>query len=321
VSTPDITFYCGLNETNWSHHPVAPGPLACIAPVYGRSKRTKTINTVSVPPDTQVLLDSGAFSDTTDTRLSFEQALFRQVSHAYRFGYVRQVTHLASYDCLIPDKGQPTPASEQAISETVEAARYLTAMRNAIAGIFMHRVGLVLTAQGCNAEQYLACAKQIVPMLTDNDMFGFGGFAATGLFPGKLLPPFKEVVRLVVPYLGSCGINRVHVWGTCYAPALRELLTLCKRYGIALSTDSSGPQRKPYLGQWGYSTWRDNSYKMPPLLESCKAINGKGQRAPTCAPGTRCRGLERARHVALTREWLAEFSQYELNGKSPSCKA
>lgn len=312
---PDILFYCGLNETNWSHHPVAPGEFACVAPVYGRSKRTKTTNTVSVPPGTKIILDSGAFSDTTDTRLTFEQALFRQVAHAYRFGYVRQVTHVASYDWLIPEKQggiQIEPSLyDQAMAETVRAAAYLASMRQATQGIFMHPVSLILTAQGTNAKQYLACAKQIVPYLSPNDMFGIGGFAATGLFPGKLLQPFKEVVRLVVPYLGSQGVKRVHVWGSCYAPALRELLLACKKYSIAISTDSSGAQRKPILGQWGYSGWRDNLYKMPPILESCRAVNDKGYKVPTCAPGTRCRGLERARHVEMTRAWLASFSKRE----------
>ncbi len=64
----------------------------------------------------------------------------------------------------------------------------------------MHPVGLVLTAQGVDAEQYLDCARQIVPMMGEGDIFGLGGFVATGLFPGTMLPPFKEIVRTVVPH-------------------------------------------------------------------------------------------------------------------------
>ncbi len=36
-----VTFYCGINETKWNHHPTAPGEFACIAPVYGKTTRTK----------------------------------------------------------------------------------------------------------------------------------------------------------------------------------------------------------------------------------------------------------------------------------------
>lgn len=277
------------------------------------------MNSVAVPSSTQVILDSGAFSDTTSTRLTFEQALFRQVTHAYRFGYVRQVSHIASYDRLIDEKrliGQPTTHwtdadAERAMAETIEASVYVTNLRNTVSGIFLHPVGMILTAQGIDAEQYLRCAAAIAPMLSKRDIFGLGGLAATGLFPGVMLPPFREIVRKVVPYLGSCGIKRIHIWGVCLAAALAELLALCKRYGIVLSTDSSGPQRRPILGQWGYASWYDPTYRMPPLLASCKTRDAFGNRAPNCTPGTHCRGQERERHVRLTREWLAQFSERE----------
>ncbi len=41
-----ISFYCGLNERQWNHHPVAPGSLACVAPVYGKTIQGKTCNRV-----------------------------------------------------------------------------------------------------------------------------------------------------------------------------------------------------------------------------------------------------------------------------------
>src|SRR5436305_1522895 len=89
---PDIRFYCGINARSWAHHPVAPGALACIAPMYGARKDTKQLNTVTVPASvSEVLVDSAAFSDKTDERLSFEDALHRQIAHAYRFGYADRV--------------------------------------------------------------------------------------------------------------------------------------------------------------------------------------------------------------------------------------
>jgi hypothetical protein len=58
---PDIEFYCGINAQWWAHHLVAPGPLACVAPMYGARKDTKQVNTITVPPEVQaVLVDSAA---------------------------------------------------------------------------------------------------------------------------------------------------------------------------------------------------------------------------------------------------------------------
>ncbi len=82
----------------------------------------------------------------------------------------------------------------------------------------------------------------------------------------------------------------MHLWGVCYTPALGELLWLCDEAGIELSTDSSGPQVRPCMGEWGYGSWRNTSYTRP---------------EPTI------RGAERARHVACTRDWLAHFRERE----------
>ena len=139
--------------------------------MYGQTKRRKTTSNVSVPAETEVIVDSGAFSDTTDMRLPFEQALFRQVAHAYRFGYVRRVSHVASYDHLIDEKrlvGHPATRwteaeAERTVTETAAAA-YVTHLRHTLSGVFMHPVGLILTTQSIDAEQYLRCAKAIVPL-------------------------------------------------------------------------------------------------------------------------------------------------------------
>jgi hypothetical protein len=57
-----ILLYCGVNEQQWNHHPVVPGKLACVAPVYGKTVQGKKCNRVKVPLDTEVIQDSGAFS-------------------------------------------------------------------------------------------------------------------------------------------------------------------------------------------------------------------------------------------------------------------
>lgn len=284
-----IHFYCGINEQQWNHHPVSPGPLACVAPVYGKSTRTKRNNRVKVPAGVQVIQDSGAFSDRLDRRLSFEAALDRQIAHAETFNYAHQITYRASYDVLIDEKWEGGTRHKERWSEqdgetaaniTVEAARYLTHHR--------HGLKLILSAQGVTTRQYMDCTKLIIPLMEPGDVFGLGGFCITGMKPKQIMPVFRQVIQEVIPLLGKEGIKQIHIWGVCYAPALGELLWLCDQWNITLSTDSAGASVKPARGQWGYAEWIDRSYQRPPAS---------------------IRGLERARHVEATRIWLRNFRQ------------
>ena len=328
---PDILFYCGLNEKTWNHHAMETGEYVCIAPVSGKTEETKTVNRVYVASDKvkHVLMDSSAFSDKIELsqgtiikndRLSFEDALHRQITHAYQFHYVEQVSHLASYDLLIDETwldGERSKqrwshtAAEYAVRETVNAAAYLTTQRRRLRRVFGHPIGLVLSAQGVEVEQYMQCAAQILPYMEEGDIFGLGGWCITGLLPSIMLPCFKQVMSELIPFLALHGIKRVHVWGVIMPEALAFLLALCAFYGIQPSTDSSGPCRYPILGNWGYGSWRNNAYKVPPILQTCKAVDVHGNKAPTCSPDTRCRGLERCRHVVLTRDYLAHFYERE----------
>lgn len=299
-------FYCGIGEQDWNHHPVAPGPYACISPIYGKRPETRRETRVAIPPGVQVIQDSGAFCDGPGQRLSFEQALARQVRHAEAYSYANQITHRASYDLLIDEKwaddGRRHKArwreeeAEAAVRETVEAARFLA----------RHRAGLalVLSAQGVSARQYLACAEQIVPLLSaDGDIFGLGGWCITGLFKSRMRPVFQETMHLLIPFLGARRVAWVHLWGVVYPAAIGELQYLCDRHGLLLSTDSAGPSLAPVRGEWGFAEWRRKGAPAP-ILESCKAKDARGNKAPTCPPGARCRGLERARHVAATSHYL-----------------
>ncbi len=329
---PDILFYCGLNERTWNHHAMETGEYVCIAPVCGKTEKTKTINRVYAAPDKvkYVLMDSSAFSDKIELspqgtilkndRLSFEDALHRQITHAYQFKYVEQVTHLASYDLLIDETWLDGERSKQrwsrdaaayAVRETVSAAVYLSKQRRRLRKVFGHPIGLVLSAQGVEVEQYMYCAEQIIPYLEEGDIFGLGGWCITGLLPTIMLPCFKQVMSKLIPFLASQGIKRVHVWGVIMPEALAFLYALCRRYGIQPSTDSSGPCRYPILGNWGYGSWRNSAYRVPPILQTCKAVNAYGKKVPVCLPDTRCRGLERCRHVTLTRDYLAHFHERE----------
>lgn len=288
-----IRLYCGIGERAYNHHPVYTGPYACVSPVCGKTERTKKVNSVSVPDGVSVIQDSGAFSDGPKHRLSPEEALERQIAHAEIYSYADQITHRASYDLLIDEKwagGVRQKArwtendAELAVKITVKAATYLAQHRNSM--------GAILSAQGVSARQYLKCTEQIIPLLSDNDIFGLGGWCVIGKFPKQFLPVFQETIHLVIPTLARASVRRVHIWGVCYPKALGELLWLCDQHGIQLSTDSVGPSTRPCFGEWGYGSWRkkQSEYQRPDVEE---------------------RGRHRKIHVYLTRRWLRDFRERE----------
>lgn len=342
---PDIEFYCGLNEKKWNYHPVEPGTHACIAPFTStivKDKKTgepikrvlcKTQVSIDDTKVKHILLDSSAFSDgieldeqgniVSNKRLSFDHALQRQIAHAYEFRYAHLVEAIVSYDLLIDEvwkdgersKDRWSVASaEFAVEETIKAAQYLSSQRRRIDNAFGHHVHLVLSAQGVEAEQYKRCTEAIVKLMKPDDVFGLGGWCITGLRRHEMLPAAAAMLPEVFEVLGRAGVKRVHVFGVIIPALLGFLLHLCSLYGIRLSTDSSGPCREPAEhGRWGYGSWTDPTYKnrSPKTLASCKTLDAHGNKVPSCPPGTHCSGLERARHVAATREYLADFRERE----------
>lgn len=294
-----VRFYCGIAERQWNRHPVAPGKYACIAPVYGRSERTKRTTSVTVPAGVEIIQDSGAFSDGPKSRLSIEAAHERQISHAERYGYRQQITHRASYDLLIDETWQDGKRSKKrwtwqdaqsAVAETIIAAEYAAKHRST--------PGLILSAQGVTAEQYFDCAVRVMDYIEPKtDVLGLGGWCITGIVK-SLLPAFEDTISLVIPEAARRGIRRVHVWGVIFAEALGKLLWMCDQYGIECSTDSVGPSTRPAFGNWGYADWTDLTYQRPPV---------------------EIRGLERARHVEAVRDWLSKL-EYTKYYHSPSFK-
>ncbi len=339
-----IRFYCGLGEKHYNHHPVVTGPYACVSPVSGSA--IKKVNSVAVPAGVLVLQDSGAWSDAClllrgeqrqmrlvkQHRLRLKEALTRQEQHAIDFGYADQIEARASYDVLIDEtwtedasgllsrrkKRWSETEADLAVEETVAAAAYLDHHRNGLP--------CILSAQGVTPQQYLRCIECIMPYVHDSDIVGLGGFCILGRRQ-SLLPAFRETMRLVIPFLKREGVTRVHIWGVCFAEALGELLWLCDhddgghldmQHRIHLSTDSVGPSTRPVkkdkstgYATWGYASWCNNRYPPPPVLASCQVKDTQGNKTPTCTPTTRCRGLERARHVLLTRDWFTNFRERE----------
>lgn len=295
-----IRLYVGINETKWNRHPTAPGKWACVAPVYGKTNRTKTKNSVSIPDATFVLSDSGAFSDGPGSRLSFSDAMRRQLSHAQQYKYIDRLAGFASYDLLIDEKwidGKRTKMrwsesdASQAVDDTVLSAKFLSKNRSYIPA------PLVLSAQGVSVKQYVDCVLRIASLFSDGDILGLGGWCIIGKMR-SLINIFRRIITQVVP-IASQFTSRIHIWGVLWAPAIGELLWICDRHGISLSTDSSGPSVRPTRGVWGYTGWVDKKY----------------QRCPV-----ETRGLDRARHVIATRDWLSRFRSSEFY-RDPSLSA
>lgn len=283
-----IDLYCGICDTVWNKHPVAPGRLACISPVYGASKKTKQENRVSVTEEVEaVIQDSGAFCDGPDDRLSFTAALTRQLYHAEKYNYLDRIEAIASYDLLIDEKwvgGRrykkrwSEVEAESAVDETIAAAKFLTSQQL--------NKKLVLSAQGVTVAQYRRATQAMCDLTRPDDILGLGGWCIAGRKRAQILPAFYLIMENIIP-LASKYFSRVHIWGVVLAEALGPLLWLCDQYGLKLSTDSVGPQLKPAaFGTWGYAEWRNPKYKKAPV---------------------ETRGLDRALHVKKTREWLANF--------------
>lgn len=313
VPREDIRLYCGIGgEVTYNHHPLACGPYACISPVCGRddmATETSRRNVVYVPYDVAVIQDAGPFNDGPRHRLSYSDALERQIRHAKHYKYADQITHRASYDLLIDETWKDhfrhkerwsEEAGKFAVKATVEAAQFLDAHR-------APGIGCIMSAQGVTPGQYVDCAGQVLKYVDPGqDIFGLGGWCILGKQP-SLLPVFRKTIAQVIPLLAQHKVQRVHIWGVCFPEALGELLYMCDQYGLKLSTDSVGPSTRPTKGEWGYGSWRDSSYKKPTVLDSCRTLDASGYKAPTCVLGTRCTGLERARHVQETRDWLSNF--------------
>jgi hypothetical protein len=289
-----IRLYCGCGEEEWNGTPVQVGPFACVSPIYGRSAATKRTTSVNLSLDTTaVIQDSGAFCDGPGQRLTFHDALNRQVQHAEKYRYAERVTHRASYDVLVGEKWTEGSRRSQsrwseadawaACIETIQAAKYLATHREGLYGIF--------SVQGITCAHYLKCAQAVLPYLHPGDMLGMGGWCVLGKFPRQFMPTFRETIHALIPFVAHEGVTWIHLWGCMYAPALGELLYLCDRHEIRVSVDSIGPSLRPILGKWGYWSWTNPRYQRPPAGPEL--------------------GRHRRIHVKASRRWLSQFRDRE----------
>ena len=202
------------------------------------------------------MMDSGAFSDPPEKRLTPEQSLERQLawerSATRLWGAPWQAESLVSYDLLIDEKWTggrrrkerwSVAEADMAVDVTVAAATYLASQRERLSPR-----GLVLAAQGVDGVQYAECVAGVLQHTLPADTIGLGGWCILGRMT-SWLPTFFDAMRRSLPLIAASGITAVHIFGVLWRPALGGLLWLADQYGLAVSTDSSAPILQ--------TTWKD----------------------------------------------------------------
>jgi hypothetical protein len=283
---PPLQFFAGVCDPTWNGWPTLAGPLVCVSPFHGKKASTRRENIVALNPDAQVIVDSGAFSlEYNAMRPTPDDALRYQYDHMDKYGYGEQAIGQSSLDVFIDEMWSPDETGEhcrvkqrwseqdaaEAVEETVKGAQYLSTHRDST-------IPCILNVQGVSPLQYLTCAQRIVPLLHPGDILGLGGWCIVGRSPAQMMPVFRATMQLLIPFLATEGIQRVHVWGLCYAEALGFLLWLCDLYGITLSTDTAMPAQRPVFGEYGYADWHMRDYKAhrPPLHLSASVYRDAG---------------------------------------------
>lgn len=207
------------------------------------------------------ILDSGAFSDKPEKRLSPEQALQRQFKWEERARRLWnapewQAYAFVSYDLLIDEtwvcgvkrkQRWGIQRAEEAVQETVKGAEYLAKQRDRLSPR-----RLVLAAQGVDAQQYKECSELLLAQASPADIFGLGGWCIVGMMR-SYMPVFWQAMHEVIPLIAQAGIKDVHIFGVMYEPVLAGLLWLTNKHGLRLSTDSGKPIQD--------CTWKKDEHK------------------------------------------------------------
>jgi len=196
------------------------------------------------------LLDSGAFSDQDDQRLTPESALQRQLAFErwcedawnekwrnlganYREPW--QADIICSYDWLIgPDT--PPRAAAHRVQVTIENARYLAKQRR-----HLEPRQLMFLVQGQTPQQYALCLERILEFAQRHDMIGFGGWSYLGRTRRKRdLVQLFETMQLCVALLRDSGLyGGLHLMGVAGRLPLGLVLRECDRLLLPLSADTT----------------------------------------------------------------------------------
>ena len=217
-------------------------PNLCLNPYYR----------VRLNPDQPVsyILDSGAFQDVSGRRLSFEDALERQLNFEKIVG--RPAYGIVSYDHLVDEQIVDGVQTKQRVSkdvglefvqETIDAAAYLSSNRERLAGR-----KLILSCQGADDRQYLDCLDAILDIAQPGDMIGFGGFCILSKSK-KYEEEFYRVVTKSFPKIRDAGIDRVHIFGMGVFRALVQADIFGRMNGIECSYDTSAAELNAVFGK------------------------------------------------------------------------
>lgn len=223
-------------------------------------------------PAMAYLLDSGAFSDPWQKRLTPETALERQrrweARAAERWGTPHLPQAIVSYDLLIDEvwingarhkRRWSVADAERAVVDTVAAAAYLASQRT-----HLEPRRIVLSCQGVDAGQYVECVAEVSRLAQPGDWIGFGGWCILGRWQ-SWLPEFRRAMDRALPHVADAGVERVHIFGVLWEPALAALLWHADQHGLIVSTDSTAPmlapmrfKRDPRKAGLRAPTWRGN---------------------------------------------------------------
>jgi hypothetical protein len=187
----------------------------------------------------KVLLDSGAFRDVRKGRVSFAEALDRQLAWEQRNQHVAE--RLVSYDMLIDEqligdrqvKHRWAEADGwEAVRTTIDAAAFLAERR----GVLRPRQ-LVLACQGVTAEQYITCVREVLQIAEPDDCIGLGGWCIVGQ-RRQFSALFWRVMRVILPLIATKCAD-VHIFGLTSVPIIRQFALECQRLGLRASTDTT----------------------------------------------------------------------------------
>lgn len=145
-------------------------------------------------PNVKVLLDSGAFQDREkETRLTFEEALQRQLDYEQKVGFVSE--KIVAYDYM------------SNVQETVEGNKFLASKREEL-----KPRQLVLMVQGDTTREYIYCLTEALKIATPEDCIGFGGVALAGKI-NDLKYKLWDAFKIGLPIIYNKGIKNIHIFG------------------------------------------------------------------------------------------------------------
>ena len=255
-----MDFYPGKNNNQLNAQPFEPERITGRVMVNPHYR-------VDLAPHTRYIIDSGAFQerDMRD-RLQPWQALDRQLRLEAQIEYGpcgAPAEAIVTYDMLLGvdealidgrrkkvrgDEASAAPA----VAETIRSARYYHSQAHRVRG------AIAYAAQGATPAQYAGCVADLLPLIRPGiDWLALGGFCIIGRVP-SLKPLFYAVLDRVLPLCAAHGVRRVHLLGVTVADAIERAAAAERRYGMALSTDSTGPEQCAVFGR-GYHNGRQRA--------------------------------------------------------------